>query len=204
MLPFLETIFIIYIMSIDSGKKCTKCKEFFGSPKHGLCSTCHDDWLAETVPDRYKRRNPNLVISFLLSDKDNLGVSSSLLNQFVTLIKNHDYRPSHFMKMLIRTGIIDSDYKPLKFLTAKQAITLMDEREKHVGDNGKNWVWHHVICCNVADYWNIPASFKVAHCYYSDWGMPPVLDDDLDKCRERIYERGVSKIAFAKGQIQYQ
>lgn len=191
---------------------CAKCGKYYGAPERGLCSSCYATWCCKngysasetckTSPCRvHSPRSPNAVVDRVLrGNKDDpefqpMKVSDSLLAQLKALLKNHAYTPIRFLRTVREMGIVDADGEtPNKLFTARQAGELMNERKTKVHDEKQGYVWEHVICYLVADYWNIPENFRVGHCYYSDWGTPPrSYNDNMLECRAQMIERCIGR-----------
>jgi len=194
---------------------CAKCGKYYGSPERGLCTYCYDAWCREnghptTSKSPKAPRNPNRIVSKVLegdvaaSTLEPMLVSDSLLAQLKALLKNHAYTPEHFLKTIREVGIVESGCgTPHKLFMAKQAVELMNERKTRVHDEKQGWVWEHVICHLVADYWNIPAEFRVGHCYYSDWGTPPQYSDNVVECRAQMVKRCTDRLSMMYRQTSY-
>ncbi len=192
---------------------CAKCGKFYGSPDKGLCTYCYDTWRrARGLPVREdggafvlpaSDRAVAAVLAGGVSCCEPMRIPETMIGQLKTLLKNHACTPLHFLGTLRDFGVVDEvDLRtPSKLFTAEQATELLNERSHAVHDEEKAWVWQHVVCFLVADYWNIPVEFRVGHCYYADWGTPPKYGGNIGECRAQMIERVLGRAGFALHQI---
>ena len=74
--------------------------------------------------------------------------------------------------------------KPIKLLTAEQGSKLYQARyetvSKESAEYNKMWIWEHLICMNIGDYWNIEKNMfgSVSHCYYGRPAPVFIVDDE--------------------------
>ena len=111
---------------------------------------------------------------------------------------------------------------PLKLFTAEQASKLYHARNESVEsvESGeyeykKNWIWEHLICFMVGDFWNIaePGFGNVSVCYY-DRSPPEFIMDNQDISdeltilqastnRQKLLNEIKSRSSFALGQMHF-
>lgn len=78
---------------------------------------------------------------------------------------------------------------PIKLLTAEQGSQLYQARydtvSKSTDEYNNMWIWEHLICMNIGDYWNIGKNKfgSVSICYY-DRPAPVFIVDDYYRTEE--------------------
>ena len=115
---------------------------------------------------------------------------------------------------------------PIKLLTAEQGSQLYQARYETVSKNtdeyNKMWIWEHLICMNIGDYWNIGKNKfgNVSVCYYDRPAPVFIVDDEYrteeltrlqavtnrDKvlCEMKVRSKcGLSQIRYAFGTSMY-
>ena len=159
-----------------------------------------DDTLNNSSLDKYENKENITVIkndeNLGLAASRNVGINNSTGNLLIFIDSDMELEKG-WVESFGTAGLLRVN----KLVSSRQACDIFQERARVEPYSGKLWIWHHVCFFWCADYWRIPPTLGVAHCYYSNWGAPPPIEGD--QLKESVKVRAFQRSEFMLNQLKY-